>query len=72
MQPAIAVVRGCYRTSAALTGEHNDALLFAQSRTLRIRHMHSLNLSNARSTSPLQALYILPRLWVIFMRFRGR
>jgi len=37
----------------------NDAQLFAQSRTLRIRQTVGLDLSIARSTSPLQPLAIL-------------
>jgi hypothetical protein len=49
--------------------EDNDAQLFAQSRTLRIRQAYGLNLSIVVSTSPLRAVAILPR--VIFMRFRG-
>jgi hypothetical protein len=38
----------------------NDAQLFAQSRTLRIRQTVGLDLSIARSTSPLQPVAILP------------
>src|SRR5882762_620068 len=37
-------------------GAHeDDAQLFPQTRTLRIRHVNRLDFSNARSTSPLQA-----------------
>jgi hypothetical protein len=35
-------------------GEDNDAQLFAQSRTLRIRQSNGLTFSNVRSTSPLR------------------
>src|SRR5229473_856428 len=42
-------------------GEDNDAQLFAQTRTLRIRHLHGLNFSTVTSTSPLRAVAILPR-----------
>ena len=38
----------------------NDAQLFAQSRTLRIRQTAGLDLSIARSTSPLQPVAMLP------------
>jgi hypothetical protein len=38
----------------------NDAQLFAQSRTLRIRQLNSLDFSNEIPTSPLQAGPILP------------
>ena len=38
----------------------NDAQLFAQSRTLRIRQTVGLDLSIARSTSPLQPVAMLP------------
>ena len=41
-------------------GEDNDAQLFAQSRTLRIRQENSLEFSNVGPTSPLQAAAILP------------
>jgi hypothetical protein len=41
-----------YRRS---TEEHNDAQLFAQSRTLRIRQVDGLNLSTVIATSPLRA-----------------
>src|SRR5215470_7243651 len=37
----------------------DDAQLFAQSRTLRIRHADSLNFSSANSISPLRACPIL-------------
>src|SRR5215469_1510908 len=47
----------------------NDAQLFAQSRTLRIRQLNGLDLSIVISTSPLGPLPSY--LWVIFMRFRG-
>ena len=40
-----------YRRS---TEEHNDAQLFAQSRTLRIRQVDGLNLSTVIATSPLR------------------
>jgi hypothetical protein len=39
--------------------ERNDAQLFAQSRTLRIRQTDGLDLSIADSTSPLQPVAIL-------------
>src|ERR1700756_5298990 len=41
-------------------GEDNDAQLFAQSRTLRIRQINGLDFSIEISTSPLQAVAILP------------
>ena len=41
-------------------GEDNDAQLFAQSRTLRIRQINGLEFSIEISTSPLQAVAILP------------
>ena len=44
---------------AAPPGEDNDAQLFAQSRTLRIRQANGLNLSIADSTSSLRAVAIL-------------
>jgi hypothetical protein len=47
----------------------NDAQLFAQSRTLRIRQTVGLDLSIARSNSPLQPVEYY--LCVIFIRFRG-
>jgi hypothetical protein len=37
----------------------SDAHLFAQTRTLRIRHIYGLKLSTAESTSPLLAAVIL-------------
>lgn len=40
----------------------NDAHLFAQTRTLRIRHIYGLKLSSDGSTSPHLATVILPRL----------
>src|ERR1700730_13924079 len=40
-------------------GEDNDAQLFAQSRTLRIRQENSLEFSNVGPTSPPQAVAIL-------------
>src|SRR6266849_1447328 len=115
MPPAIAVVRGCYQTSAAQTGtrfrlqhwrqlrpasfyehryplsckayvppgrerraccgylnqghglsplpqgEDNDAQLFAQTRTLRIRQVYGIDFSTGISTSPLRAVAILTR-----------
>ena len=48
--------------------EDNDAQLFAQSRTLRIRQLDGLDLSIDSSTSPLRPLQSY--LWVIFMSFR--
>src|SRR5260221_8856986 len=42
-------------------GEDNDAQLFAQSRTLRIRQINGLDFSIEISTSPLQAITILPQ-----------
>src|SRR5229473_4047977 len=48
------------RAIAAPPGEDNDAQSFAQSRTLRIRHLHGLNFSTVASTSPLRAVAILP------------
>jgi transposase len=41
-------------------GEHNDAQLFAQTRTLRIRQTNGLDISIADSTSPLRTVPILP------------
>jgi hypothetical protein len=40
-------------------GENNDAQLFAQTRTLRIRQRHGFDLSSEFSTSPLRAAKIL-------------
>ena len=40
-------------------GENNDAQLFAQSRTLRIRQGYGLDFSTVGSTSPLRAVAIL-------------
>jgi hypothetical protein len=40
--------------------ERNDAQLFAQSRTLRIRQRNSLDFSNVVTTSPLRTAAILP------------
>src|SRR5262249_13146725 len=48
------------RAVAAPPGEDNDAQLFTQSRTLRIRQLDGLDLSIGISTSPLQAVTILP------------
>jgi hypothetical protein len=42
-------------------GEDNDAQLFAQTRTLRIRQSDSLDFSNVVTTSPLRTVAILPR-----------
>jgi hypothetical protein len=42
-----------YRRS---TEEHNDAQLFVQSRTLRIRQVDGLNLSTVVATSPLRTV----------------
>src|SRR5260370_33745100 len=47
----------------------NDAQLFAQSRTLRIRQPFGLDLSIVNSTLPLRAARSY--LGIIFMRFRG-
>src|SRR4029077_3905211 len=41
-------------------GEDNNAQLFAQSRTLRIRQVNSFDFSTVSSTSPLRAVAILP------------
>src|ERR1700693_1897121 len=49
----------------------DNAQLFAQPRTLRIRHADSLNFSSANSISPLRACPILHLLEPIFMRFSG-
>src|SRR6266403_5572806 len=49
--------------------QNNDAQLFAQTRTLRIRQSHSLDFSTDYSTSPLGPLRSY--LCVIFIRFRG-
>src|ERR1700751_5583478 len=49
----------------------DNAQLFAQPRTLRIRHADSLNFSSANSISPLRACLILHLLELIFMRFSG-
>ena len=40
-------------------GKNNDAQLSAQTRTLRIRQLSSLDFSNVPSISPLQAVAIL-------------
>src|SRR5438034_8260656 len=40
--------------------EDNDAQLFAQTRTLRIRQRNSVDFSNVASTSPLRTVAILP------------
>src|SRR5437667_9249563 len=48
------------RGLSPLSQGRNDAQLFAQSRTLRIRQTVGLDLSIARSTSPLQPVAILP------------
>jgi len=47
----------------------NGAHLFAQTRTLRIRHFYGLKLSSGMSTSPHLAAGILPR--PDFHGFRG-
>src|SRR5438876_9943679 len=47
------------RGLSLLPSGRNDAQLFAQSRTLRIRQTDGLDLSIARSTSPLQPVAIL-------------
>src|SRR6266567_1005654 len=47
------------RGLSPLSQGRNDAQLFAQSRTLRIRQTVGLDLSIARSTSPLQPVAIL-------------
>jgi hypothetical protein len=39
------------------TEQRDEAELFAQPRTLRIRHADSLNFSTANSMSPLEPLY---------------
>src|SRR6266404_7320952 len=39
-------------------GEDTDAQLFAQSRTLRIRHLHGLNFSTVASISPAPSRYL--------------
>src|SRR5579863_4853844 len=49
----------------------DNAQLFAQPCTLRIRPADSLNFSSANSTSPLRACPILHLLESIFMRFSG-
>jgi hypothetical protein len=49
-------VAGCRRSP----GGDNDAQLFAQTRTLRIRQVIGLYLPIGYSTSPLRALAILP------------
>jgi len=49
-------------------GENNDAQVFAQTRTLRIRQRHGFDFSSEFSTLPLRATAILAP---IFMRFRG-
>src|SRR5215813_1549813 len=49
----------------------DNAQLFAQPRTLRIRHADSLNFSSANSISPLRPVLFCIRLGVIFMRFSG-
>src|ERR1700745_2693358 len=49
----------------------DNAQLFAQPRTLLIRHADSLNFSSANSISPLRACPILHLLELIFMRFSG-
>ena len=55
--PAVTLSRVTgYRRSP---GEDNDAQLFAQTRTLRIRQSHGLDFSNESSTSPLRAVAIL-------------
>src|SRR5262250_1704383 len=41
-------------------GKDNDAQLFVQTRTLRIRQRHGFNFSSEFSTSPLRAVAILP------------
>src|SRR4029434_42106 len=43
-----------HRLSPLPPGGRDDAQLFAQTRTLRIRHADSLNFSSANSISPLQ------------------
>ena len=47
------------RAIAAPPGEDNDAQLFAQTRTLRIRQVYGFNFSTGDSTSPLRAVAIL-------------
>ena len=44
------------RAIAAPQREDHDAQLFAQTRTLRIRHLHGLEFSIVESTSPLRAI----------------
>jgi hypothetical protein len=48
------------RGLSLLPSGRNDAQLFAQSRTLRIRQTDGLDLSIADSTSPLQPVAMLP------------
>src|SRR2546423_10619428 len=42
------------------SGEDNDAQLFAQTRTLRIRQLNGFDLSIVESTSPLRAVASIP------------
>ena len=48
------------RAVAAPSGEDNDAQLFAQTRTLRIRQSNGFDFSSVGSTSPLRTVVILP------------
>ena len=61
---ALAVDIGPSRSTAVVIaappGENNDAQLFTQSRTFRIRQSNGLDFSNVRSTSPLRTVPILP------------
>src|SRR6201993_2178690 len=45
-----------HRLSPLPQNGRDNAQLFAQPRTLRIRHAHSLNFSTAKSISPLRSL----------------
>ena len=60
-----------HRLSPLPQEETDNAQLFAQSRTLRIRHVDSLDFSIEDSISPLRAVLFCLRLGAIFMSFRG-
>src|SRR6201987_2414772 len=65
------ILKQGHRLSPLPQEGRDNAQLFAQPRTLRIRHIDSVNISTEASISPLRASPILHRLGVIFMSFRG-